>query len=207
MAARVAVVVFFAYAIHVGLEWVQMRAEQIGNESLMIGALVVLLLCYALLIAVPFMPGVEIGISLLLLKGAAIAPFVYAATVTGLALAFVAGRLVPYSWLHALLRDLRLKAACQLVEKLEPMDRTARMAHLVSRLPERARPWVKAGRYVLLAGLLNLPGNSVIGGGGGIAFLAGFSRLFRPWLTAIVFLLAVAPVPFVVWLTGTAALR
>lgn len=33
-------------------------------------------------------------------------------------------------------------------------------------------------RYVALAVLLNIPGNVVIGGGGGIAFAAGMTRLF-----------------------------
>ena len=60
-----------------------------------------------------------------------------------------------------------------------------------------------AGRYPLLAALINVPGNAVVGGGGGIALTAGFSRLFRPGWTALTVALAVAPVPLIVWLTGT----
>ena len=34
-------------------------------------------------------------------------------------------------------------------------------------------------RYLLFALLINMPGNSVLGGGGGIALVSGFARLYR----------------------------
>ena len=197
-----AIIAVAVFVIHAGLSWVTEHATEAGNQKLMIGMLSLVLLGYALLIAVPFMPGIEIGISLLILQGAAIAPFVYAATVLGLLLAYTAGRVTPYRWLHGLLQDLRWRRACDFVEKLEPMDQSDRVAHLTARLPERARPWVTAGRYILLAGLLTLPGNAVIGGGGGISFVAGFSRLFSPAMTVVTILIAVLPVPLVIWVSG-----
>jgi len=49
-------------------------------------------------------------------------------------------------------------------------------------------------RYLALAVLLNVPGNAVIGGGGGIAMLVGMTRLFSfPAYIATV-VLAVSPV-------------
>ncbi len=202
LAVRGLVIVIAVFAIYSGLEWVSEKASEAGNERLMIGMLTLVLIGYALLIAVPFMPGIEVGISLLILQGANVAPFVYIATVTGLILAFLVGRLIPYSWIHALLRDLRWQSACELIERLEPMDSVQRMAHLTARMPEPARPLIRAGRYVLLAWLFNVPGNAVIGGGGGIAFLAGFSRLFHPTWTALAIALGVLPVPLIVWLSG-----
>jgi len=80
------------------------------------------------------------------------------------------------------------------------------LAHLADRAPGWLKPLVGSGRYVLLGVLFNVPGNAFIGGGGGIAFIAGFSRLFRPVWTAFVIVLAVLPVPLTVWLTGSARL-
>ena len=97
-----------------------------------------------------------------------------------------------------------MKRACELVERLASMTREERLAHLTDRAPEWLKPMVGKGRYVLLGALFNLPGNAVIGGGGGIAFIAGFSRLFRPSVTALVVLIAVMPVPLAVWFLGKA---
>jgi len=205
LGARILVIVIAVFAIHLMTNWAaeQAEAEAAGSDGLMLGVLSALLLAYAILIAIPFMPGIEIGISLLFLKGASIAPLVYAATVLGLALALLAGRFMPYAWLHGFLADLRLRRASKLVERLAPMSREERLEHLAKRAPRWLRPLVRTGRYLLLAVLLNVPGNSVIGGGGGIAFIAGFSRLFRPGVAILVIALAVLPVPLTVWIAGT----
>lgn len=202
LAGRVLVILIAAYAIHLVMDWATTQAT--ARDGLMIGVLSVLLLAYALLIAVPFMPGIEIGISLLILKGAAIAPFVYLATVLGLLLAFTVGRFLPHGWLRNILADLRLKRACALVNRLEPMSREERLAHLTDRAPGWLKPLIGPWRYLLLAALINVPGSAVIGGGGGIAFTAGFSRLFHTGWTTLTFALAVAPVPLIVWWTGDA---
>lgn len=200
---KLAIIVAAVYALHLVLDWVTHQAEASGREGLMMGVMTLTLFAYVLLIAVPFMPGVEIGISLLMLKGAAIAPFVYIATVLGLLLAFTAGRCLPHSWLRSVLADLRLRRACALVDRLAPMSREERLVHLVASVPDWLKPLVGRWRYVLLALLINLPGTVVIGGGGGIAFTAGLSRLFRPSWTALTFALAVLPVPISVWLVGS----
>ena len=203
LALRIALILAAVYGIHLLMDWATARAEAVGSDNLMIGVLATLLLAYALLIAVPFMPGIEIGVGLLIMKGAAIAPLVYSATVLGLLLAFFAGRVLPHKWLHDLLADLRLKRACRLVDRLAPLNGAARLRFLTARVPNWLKPLVGPWRYLVLAVLINLPGNSVIGGGGGIALTAGFTRLFRPGWTALTFALAVAPVPLMVWLWGT----
>ena len=204
LVAKLAVIGAAVYGIHLVMDWATTQAA--ANEGLMIGVLAALLLAYALLIAVPFMPGVEIGISLLLLKGAPIAPFVYLATVLGLLLAFSAGRMLPPRWLRGVLEDLRLRRACHLVDRLTPLSGEARLTLLAERAPDWLKPFVGRWRYLVLAVLINLPGNAVIGGGGGIALTAGFSRLFQTGWTALTFAIAVLPVPLTVWMTGYADL-
>ncbi len=54
---------------------------------------------------------------------------------------------------------------------------------------------------------LNIPGNTLIGGGGGISLAAGMSRLFRVWRFLLVLAIAVAPVPLIIVLTGTDVFR
>lgn len=202
LAVKLTIVLASVYAIHLMLDWATAQAEATGRDGVMIGVLAAILLAYAVLIAVPFMPGIEIGLSLLMLQGAAIAPVVYAATVLGLLLAFAAGRFLPNRWLVGVLADLRLRRACALVERLAPMSRDERLALLSARAPTWVVPLIGRWRYLLLAALINLPGNVIMGGGGGIAFTAGFSRLFHPVWTTVALVLAVMPVPIAFWLVG-----
>jgi hypothetical protein len=63
-------------------------------------------------------------------------------------------------------------------------------------------PFLLRHRYLALAIALNLPGNFLLGGGGGIALLAGVSRLYAvPGFLATV-TCAVAPVPLAVLMFG-----
>ena len=203
LAVKIGLVVLVVYGILELLDWASEQSEMANSPGVMVGILAVLLVAYAVLIAVPFMPGIEIGVSLLMLKGASIAPLVYAATVLGLLLAYFAGRFMPYAWVQRLFADLRLRRASDMLARLEPLDHTERMALLIANAPSWLAPVLRSGRYVALALLLNLPGNGLIGGGGGISFLAGFSRLFRPLVTTLVIMVAVLPVPLAVYLGGT----
>ncbi len=53
-------------------------------------------------------------------------------------------------------------------------------------------------RYLTLALCLNLPGNSVLGGGGGIAALCALSRQFYWWRFVLTLIVATAPLPLFV---------
>ena len=207
LALRLLVILLVVAAVLTLMDWAIARAEKVGNMPLMIGILAAILLSYALLLAVPFVPGIEIGISLLVLRGAEVAPFVYAATVLGLSFAFLAGRFMPYRWLHAIFVDLRMKRACQLIERIEPLERDERLSQLTDKVPPWLSPFIGSGRYIVLGILLNVPGNALSGGGGGIAFAAGFSRLFKSSVAIAVIALAVLPVPLAVWLYGAEVLR
>lgn len=199
LALKLGVVLLAVYGIHQMIGWVSGLAL-FEDDRLRLGMLVVFLLAYALLIALPFVPGVEIGLSLMMMEGPWIAPLIYVSTVAGLSLAYAAGEWIPYARLRRVFADLRLSRACRLLEAVGPLSRDERLAALHARAPVWLRPLATRFRYGLIAILVNLPGNAVLGGGGGILFTVGLSRLFRPVQTVVTILLAVAPVPLAVWL-------
>lgn len=177
-----------------------------SNEELVHRTITTCAAVYAVLIAIPFVPGVEIGLTLIGMFGPRIVFLVYVSTVAGLLIAFTVGRLIPLTGLIRLLHDLQLEKASRLLETIEPMDREARLAFLVSRAPNRLVPTLLRHRYLALAVVINLPGNIVIGGGGGIALMAGASKLYSvPGFIATI-VLAVAPVPLAILLFGKTVL-
>lgn len=200
-ALRITAAVVLALAFHQLLTWASAEAEQ-GAGRLDLWMLALFLLVYALLIAVPFVPGVEVGLTLMAIEGPWIALWIHAATVVGLSAAYAFGEGFSYPRLRRILADLHLTRASLLIERLQPLARDDRLALLQSRAPGWARPFVSRFRYALIAVLINLPGNTVIGGGGGLMFLAGFSRLFHAPAMVLTIVIAVAPVPFAVWFFG-----
>ncbi len=210
MALRLAGIVLVALLAMWLIDWSMALTEHLPDtdqrsfRAALIGSL---LLIYVLLMALPFVPGIEIGLSLLMLRGAEIAPAVYGATVLGLALAWLVGRQVPILRLRTLFLDLRLRRAADLLTGIAPLSPAERLARIDARLPGWAR---RAGglrwRYLALALLLNMPGNVILGGGGGICLLAGLSGLFRPGPMLVTLALAVAPLPLVLWLAGYAGM-
>jgi hypothetical protein len=198
---RLSVAGMIAWTVHLLMDWVA-NLELFADNRLPIGILAVFLLAYALLMAVPFVPGIEIGLTLMVMEGSPVAPFVYLSTVLGLSLAYAAGEWLPHARLHRLFEDLRLKRACGLLEAVEPLDRGERLDALRASAPAWLRPVASRYRYVMLAVLVNMPGNAFIGGGGAIFFTAGLSRLFLPAQTVLTIVFAVAPVPLAVWAFG-----
>lgn len=195
---RVLAVVLIVLLLHQLLSWASAEAAQ-GAGQMRPLMLALFLLVYALLLAVPFVPGVEVGLTLMAMEGPWIAPWIYLATAAGLILAFAFGEGVSYPRLHRILADLGLRRACLLIERLQPLGKHQRLHLLEQRAPAWAKPLVSRYRYVVMAILINLPGNSLIGGGGGLMFLSGFSRLFRVGPMILTVLVAVAPVPFLLW--------
>ena len=157
---------------------------------------------YAILLAIPFVPGAEIGIALLTVFGSAIAPLIYATTVLAMTLAYLVGRLLPDLLLVRLLRGLGLDRAAGLVQRAMPLSCEDRVALLMEGAPPRLLAIALRHRYVALALAVNTPGNSVIGGGGGIMVLAGLSGVFQPLPTVLTLLIAVSPVPIAVLAFG-----
>lgn len=172
------------------------------NEAAMHRLIMLGLIAYVVLTAMPFVPGAEIGMTLLTVFGAALAPLIYAATVLSLCLAFAAGRLVPPHRLAQGLRNLRMNRAADLIADLDatvPKERTQRLMDLAGK---PALKHLTRHRYLALMVLINVPGNVVIGGGGGLAFAAGMSRVFSSGAFLLAIMVAVAPVPLSILLFG-----
>ena len=173
-----------------------------GNEDAVHRTIMISAALYAILLAVPFVPGAEIGVALMAMLGPRIALLVYLCTLAGLSLSFILGHLIPIKVLIRLARDLNLKRTRQLLEDIEPLDKKERLDLMISRAPKRFLPLLLRYRYFALAVALNIPGNYVIGGGGGIALFAGVSRLFSVTGFIVTIILAVSPVPLAVMIFG-----
>lgn len=199
---RLCAILVIVFALHhlivLAEGWIAQRQRDWAIPGFILAVLVI----YALLIAIPFVPGVEIGLGILAVSGPEMAPLVWLATTAGLILAYMMGCTLPYRWLHRVLLDLRLTRACRLLAQFEALSLTERAAWIQSRIPLRSLGWLVRYRYLNLAVLINIPGNSVIGGGGGIAFVSGLSGMFRPILAMLTIALATAPVPLAIWLFG-----
>jgi hypothetical protein len=157
---------------------------------------------YVVLMMLPFVPAAEIGLGLMVMFGAKIVPVVYLATVLALTLAFLIGRLVPEHSIAEIFDSLRLKRASDMLRRLEPLDSQRRLEFLLQSASVRMVPFLLRHRFIALAIALNLPGNALIGGGGGICLVAGFSRLFTLPHYLLTICVAVLPVPLTILLTG-----
>lgn len=156
---------------------------------------------YILVAALPFVPAAEIGLGLMLMLGPEIAVLVYASTVFALMMAYLVGRTVPATLCAAAFEFFGSRKARDLVLEMAALDAPARLELLLARAPTRIVPNLLRHRYLALALALNLPGNSLIGGGGGIALSAGMSGLYPvpAYLTTVA--VAVAPVPLLIALS------
>lgn len=152
--------------------------------------------------ATPFVPGAEIGFGLILLFGGKIAPLVYLGMVFALLLAFMVGRLIPLSWLAASFGFVGLERARNFVLGQQSLSPQTRIESLTENVPSRLAKLMLRNRYFLIIAVLNLPGNSLMGGGGGIALLAGISGLFSVPKMVLTVTFAVAPVPLFFILTA-----
>ncbi len=199
--ALIGIVVAATWAAHLirdALDLTIMPAsERQVHRAIMLGSV-----AYVGLLALPFVPGAEIGIAMLTPFGAAIAPLIYAATVVSMMLAYGVGRLLPISALERLLSFLRMRRAADLVKCAAPLARDERLAMLLDGAPPRTVALALRHRYLALAVSVNIPGNAVIGGGGGIMLMAGLSGIFAPVPTLVAVALAVSPVPLAVYIMG-----
>jgi hypothetical protein len=171
--------------------------EQQVHRAIMIGAA-----AYVVLLAMPFVPGAEIGLALLAAFGAGIAPLIYVCTVAAMMLAFTIGRFLPISVLERGLRALRMRRAADLVARSAALSNEERVALLLEGQSKRTLRLAVRYRYIAMALAVNTPGNSLIGGGGGIMMIAGLSGFFSPLATFLTVVFAVSPVPLAVIFLG-----
>jgi hypothetical protein len=152
-------------------------------------------LLYILLMALPFMPGIEIGLAVMILLGSKGALLIYLSTVLALSISFVIGRMTPPHLIRQLLDWFHLYRASALVAQLEPLDQQQRLKLLYEKAPSKLVPFLLEHRYLAIVAILNLPGNALIGGGGGIGVIAGMSKIFPFYAFISVVAVATAPVP------------
>jgi hypothetical protein len=170
------------------------------HDTLLQAVLLFSILIYILLMATPFMPGIEVGLAIMLMLGSKSALLVYLCTLIALSLSYLVGKHFPLHLVHRLLQWLYLHRADDLVSHLEPLGRQERLKLVYDKAPARFAPFLLDHRYATIAVLLNLPGNALLGGGGGIGLIIGMSRLipFHKYLLLIA--VAVAPVPLGLYL-------
>jgi hypothetical protein len=159
-----------------------------------IGVLVTGGLIYILLLSLPFVPGVELGVLLMCVFGKEGIVFVYFATVAGLSLAFLLGRMLPKRRVESLLEKLGFSQTCD--------SQSDEIDYMLDYFPRhkkfcqnRLRSLLLNYRYLVIGFLFNTPGNYLIGGEGGISLACGINRniSFKWFLLTVV--LAVSPVP------------
>jgi len=161
-----------------------------GNHAIL-GAL----LLYIVLMALPFVPGMEVSLVLMLLLGGKGIVMVYGATVFALSLSFLIGQSVPQAAVTGVLGWLHLHRARDFVARVYPLNPSQRLDLLLETAPRRIVPYLIRHRYLTMAIVFNLPGNSIVGGGGGIGFIAGLSRLFEFPKYLLTVCIAISPVP------------
>jgi len=195
---KILVFVGMVAAINLGGNWLihQLDFQLFPRHDAMMNLVVLgFAAVYVLLMAIPFMPGIEIGLALMILLGSKGALLVYLCTLAALIISFLIGRIMPPRLLIRLLDWLHLERASALLARLEPLDRQQRLELMYARAPSRLLPLLLRHRNLAVIGLLNLPGNALIGGGGGIGVIAGMSGIFAFPVFVLLTAAATAPIP------------
>jgi hypothetical protein len=170
-------------------------------EHLMITVVWFSIAVYVLWMAMPFVPGIELGLALMVMLGSKGVVLVYFCTLLSLSLSFAMGRLIPLKAFARFLGWLHLRKVQDLVRQLKPLNSEEKLDFLLGTAPSKVVPYLLKHRYLLIAIILNLPGNALIGGGGGIGLIAGMSRLYPFPKFILLVSLAITPLPLLV-LTG-----
>ena len=165
------------------------------HEHLMITALWFAIVVYVLWMALPFVPGIELGLALMVMLGTRGVVLVYLCTLLSLSLSFTIGRLIPLNDFARFLGWLHLYKAQDLVLQLEPLNSEEKLNFLLRTAPSKVIPFLLKHRYLTIAIALNLPGNALIGGGGGIGLITGMSRLYPFPKYILLVSLAITPLP------------
>ena len=206
---KITVLIVIVIAANMAVGWV---ADALNvkitpqNQAMVQNTILAAAAAYALLLAVPFVPGVEIAFILIGMFGPPVVVLVYVCTLIGLSLSFFVGKALSVKRLTKFVDDLGLTRVGELLRTLQPMSRHERVAFLVERAPNRFVPFLLRHRYIALAIALNLPGNFIIGGGGGIALVAGLSRLYSDGGFITTVAIAASPIPIAVLLFGKSLL-
>ena len=165
----------------------QLQSISERNSDAVFYSLIIACVCYGLLLMLPFVPALELGLLLMSIYGADGIIGAYVATVSALMLSFFVGcKLGQHRKIHW--------------SANESKTQTSRQKQIRNRLLMGFYKNVSRRPYMSLALLLNMPGNVVLGGAGGIAMMAGASghmQFFRYGLT-VMLATSVLPILFMV---------
>ena len=203
---KLMVLLIIIVALNVGGTWLSHLIDfQLfpRHEPMLHAIVLVAVILYIVLMATPFMPGIEIGLALMMLLGNKGAILVYLCTLAALSVSFAIGRKIPSRFIDLLLNWLHLYKASALVRQLESLNQQERLAFLYEKAPSRIAPFLLRHRYLAIAVVVNLPGNALIGGGGGIGLVAGMSKIIPFHGYLMVLAIAIAPVPLWFFLQGS----
>jgi hypothetical protein len=95
---RFALLIGIVIALNMGGNWLagQLNLQLFPRHEALISIMVLAAAClYIGLMAIPFMPGIEIGLALMMLLGSKGALLVYLCTLVALSLSFLIGRIIP----------------------------------------------------------------------------------------------------------------
>ena len=172
-----------------------------GSEIYLHRMIMTLVVIYILVAALPFVPASEIGLCLMLMLEPTNAVLVYTSTVVALMLAYLIGRIIPAGACATAFDFFGFRKARELILQMAALNANARLELLLTRAPARVVPSLLRHRYLALAVALNLPGNTLVGGGGGIALSAGMSGLYPMPAYIATVAIAVAPIPLLIALS------
>jgi hypothetical protein len=121
------------------------------HEHLMITVVWFTIAVYVLWMAVPFVPGIELGLALMVMLGSKGVVLVYFCTLLSLSLSFAVGRLIPLKAFARFLGWLHLRKAHDLVVQLKPLDSEERLDFLLRTAPSKIVPYLLKHRYLMIA--------------------------------------------------------
>ncbi len=123
---------------------------EIVDRAVLVGVIL-----YIVLKATPFLPGIELGLALMIMLGPKGVLVTYICTLIALTISFGLGRLVPAHALVSFLHWLHLARAAALLSSFNAVAPEKRLQYLAQRSSKRAVPALVKRRYLILALLLN----------------------------------------------------
>ncbi len=173
-------------------DWADMLYEMRGKPWIILTTGLI----YALCLAVPFVPGVEIGILLMVIFGQSGILMAYLATIVGLTVAFSVGLYLRSHFVDNRALVIWRNKAREYQQEADNRLSSFRLGMWIQAHVDRKKSLYP---YLMTGVLFNVPGNWLIGGGGGIALMAGLSGQLR-WLPFVLtVMLATSAVPLLAW--------
>lgn len=157
---------------------------------------------YIVLMTMPFVPGIEIGFVLMMTLGDGGILLVYLATQLSLSISFWLGHLLPTDKLAGAIKLVGMNKAASLLTRAQNVGCDQRGQWLGRHFDSRIGRWLVNHQSTSLAIAINLPGNAIVGGAGGIGMLVGSSGLLCYRRYALVMAIATAPLPLAMTILG-----